>query len=226
MSELAQIMRTTFACRSFTDEPVPDAELAAMLELARFAPSGGNRQGWHVIVVRDHAIKTRLIELSLPALELYVAQRNAGENPWNTIEPSSVDPATVSLPAAATAWYRELAEAPVFLVVAVDLRLVASADRNLDRIGVISGASIYPFAQNILLAANARGWAGALTTFVAAAEPAVQELLGMPSHVAVAALLPLGRPRKALTKLSRKPVAAFTHMGTWDGPALPDGSGA
>lgn len=220
MADLEQIMRTTFACRSFTEEPLPDDELTAILEIARFAPSGGNRQGWHVIVVRNPDTKAELIELSVPAIELYVAQRAAGENPWNTVEPSSVDPATVSVPPAATAWYRELAKAPVLLVVALDLRVVASADRHLDRIGVISGASVYPFAQNILLAARDRGWAGALTTFVAAAEPAVQSLLRLPSYVAVAALVPLGRPEKVLTKLTRKPVAEFAHLETWDGPAL------
>lgn len=220
MAELADIMRTTSACRTFTDDPLPDEEIAAILELARFAPSGGNRQGWHVIVVRDPDVKRQLIELSIPAIELYVTQRAAGENPWNTIDPSSVDPATVSLPPEATSWYRVMADAPVLLIIAVDLKVVASADRHLDRVGVISGASVYPFAQNVLLAARDRGWGGTLTTFIAAAEPAVQELLAMPSHVAVAALVPLGRPERVLTKLSRKPVDAFTHVGRWDGPAL------
>ena len=220
MAELAQIMRTTFACRRFTDEPVPDDELSVILELARFAPSGGNRQGWHVIAVRDPETKTKLIELSVPALELYLAQRTAGENPWNTIDPSAVDPASVSLPASATEWYRDLANAPVLLVVAVDLKLVASADRHLDRIGVISGASIYPFAHNILLAAHDRGWGGALTTFIAAAEPDAQALLDMPAHVALAGIIPLGRPAKELTKLSRKPVDTFTHLERWGGRSL------
>jgi nitroreductase len=220
MAELSSIMRTTFASRSFTDEPLPDHELAAILELARFAPSGGNRQGWHVIVVRDPATKDRLIELSMPAIELYVAQRDAGENPWNTIDESSVDPAAVSVPPKATAWYRRLADAPVHLVIGVDLKVVASADRHLDRIGVISGASVYPFAHNILLAARDRGWGGALTTLIATAEPAVQELLGMPAHVATAALLPMGRPRQVLTRLTRNPVSSFTHAERWDGAPL------
>ncbi len=220
MAELADIMRRTFAARDFTDEAVPDSELAAIFELARFAPSGGNRQGWHVIVVRDPTTKERLIELSVPAIELYMAQRAAGENPWNTIDPSSVDPATVSIPPRHIAWYRDMAKAPVHLVIGVDLKLVASADKNLNRIGVISGASVYPFAHNILLAANDRGWAGAMTTLVATAEPEIQAMLAMPSHVAVAGLLPLGRPRKVLTKLTRKPVNEFTHLERWDGPAL------
>lgn len=220
MAELTDIMRTTFACRAFTDEPLPDSELAAILEVARFAPSGGNRQGWHAIVIRDEATKARLIELSTPAIKLYVAQRDAGENPWNTIDPSTVDPASVDVPDKAVRWYTNLAKAPVFLLVCVDLKVVASADKELERVGVISGASVYPFAHNILLAARDRGWGGALTTLVAAAEGEIQDMLGMPSHVAVAALLPMGRPRAVLTKLTRKPVAEFTHLERWDGPTL------
>lgn len=221
-ADLAQIMRTTFAARSFTDEAVPDEELAAILELARFAPSGGNRQGWHAIIVRDPATKHQLIELSMPAIELYVAQRDAGENPWNTIDPSAVDPATVSVPASATNWYRAMERAPVIVIVGVDLKVVASTDSKLDRIGVISGASVYPFVHNILLASRSRGWGASLTTIVASAEPQVQALLGMPAHVAVAAMVPIGRPKRVLTKLTRKPVSSFTHLERWDGAALAD----
>jgi len=42
----------------------------------------------------------------------------------------------------------------------------------------------------------------------------------MPSHVAVAALVPIGRPAKVLTKLRRHPVPAFTVQERWDGPPL------
>lgn len=221
MADLDDVMRTTFACREFTDAPVPDEDLAAILELARFAPSGGNRQGWRVVAVRDQATKDRLVELSLPALRLYVAQREAGENPWNTIEPSAVDPATIDPDdERAVAWFRVVAKAPVLLVVGVDLRLVASADAELDRVGVVSGASVYPFVQNILLAARSRGYAGSVTTFVAAEEPAAQALLGMPSEVAIAAVVPLGRPARVLTRLSRRPVSSFARLDRWDGPPL------
>ncbi len=214
-------MRTTFGCREFTDDPMPDADIVAILDQARFAPSGGNRQGWKVIVVRDQATKEELIELSLPALRLYLAQRMAGENPWNTIVPSSVDPATVDQhDDSALGWYIAMAHAPVFLVIGVDLSVVASADSKLDRIGVVSGGSVYPFVQNILLAARGLGYGGTLTTFLSAAEPAVQELLGMPPEIAVASLVPLGRPQRNITKLSRRPVSEFARVGRWDGPPL------
>ena len=56
-------MRSTPATRAFTDQPVDDAVLHRMLEHARFAPNGGNRQGWLVIVLRDQAIRVRIREL-------------------------------------------------------------------------------------------------------------------------------------------------------------------
>ena len=60
-----------------------------------------------------------------------------------------------------------LRTAPVLLFLFLDLGKVAAMDQHLERVGVISGASIYPFAWNILLAAHAEGLGGTLTTFLA-----------------------------------------------------------
>ena len=93
--ELYDAMRTTFSAREFTADPLPDATLVRIIEHARFAPSGGNRQGWHVIVVRERATREALAALTVPAAKRYVAQLQAGENPWNTIDPPRVDAATI-----------------------------------------------------------------------------------------------------------------------------------
>jgi nitroreductase len=84
----------------------------------------------------------------------------------------------------------------------------------------VSGASIYPFAWNILLAARNEGFAGTITTMPVAREPELQQLLGIPRHVAVAAVMPLGRPAKQVSRLRRKPVSAFARLERWDGPPL------
>ena len=68
--EIYDVMRTTFAARDFTDDPVPDEVLHRIFDNARFAASGGNRQGWKIIVVRDPARKKRLGELCLPAMRV------------------------------------------------------------------------------------------------------------------------------------------------------------
>ncbi len=62
--ELFEVMRTTFAAREFTDDHVPDEVLYDVIENARFAPSGGNRQGNRVIVVRDEATREALGKLA------------------------------------------------------------------------------------------------------------------------------------------------------------------
>ncbi len=215
--ELFEVMRTTFAARSFTDDPLPDAVLAKILDHARFAPSGGNRQGWKVIVVREQATKNELARLSGIAAKRYAAQVANGESPWNTIDPPRVDAATIERTQAPARLSEPLAKAPVVLVICVDLKVVASIDQELKRIGVVSGGSIYPFAWNVLMGARHEGYGGTITTLAVAQEPKIQALLGLPSHVAVAAVMPLGRPAQSLTKLKRKPVPDFAMRERWGG---------
>ena len=218
--ELYDVMRTTFAAREFTDDPLPDATLSRILDQARFAPSGGNRQGWHVIVVRERATREALAAAAAPTAKRYAAQVKLGESPWNTIVPTRADAATIEATPAPARLIEPLLKAPVVLVVCVDLKVVASMDQYLERVGVISGASIYPFAWNILLAARHEGFGGTITTLPVAQEPRLREALGIPPHVAVCAVMPLGKPVKQLTMLKRKPVAQFATRERYDGPPL------
>jgi nitroreductase len=166
-------------------------------------------------------MKRAVVESGIPTLRRYVAQQQAGERPFNTIAASEVtEAALAAVDEGALGWYQALADAPVLLVIGVDLRLVASIDASLDRVGVVSGASVYPFVQNTILAAHARGLAGVLTTFAIGAEDRVKQLLGLPSYVALAAIVPLGHPTKVLTKLTRHPVEEFARWESWDGPPV------
>jgi nitroreductase len=218
--ELNEVMRTTFAAREFTDDPLPDEVLLEILENARFAPSGGNRQGNHVIVVRDQATRTRIAEISVPAGKRYVAQLKAGESAWSTIGESKVTQADIEAVAVPPMLTDPYTKSAVLLVVAVDLKAVASLDQDLDRVGVISGGSIYPFIWNILLGARQAGFGGTITTLAIAEEPALKDLLNIPDDYAIAALVPLGRPVKQLTKLRRRPVSEFTTRERFDGEAF------
>lgn len=218
--ELHDVMRTTFAAREFTDGPVDDATLYRILDNARFAPSGGNRQGWRVIVIRDRAKRAALVDLIRPTMQRYFAQAAAGENPFNTIVPTKVDAAQVAAAKVPSGMIEGMVDAPVLLLVAVDLRVLASFDSTLPRVGVISGASIYPFVWNILLAARNEGLGGTLTTFLAPAEAEVRRMFGLPEYFAVSALLPIGKPVRQLTKLKRKPVEEFTVVDHHGGAPL------
>lgn len=215
--DLYDVMRTTFAARDFTDEPVPDEVLRKIFENARFAPSGGNRQGWKVVVVRDDQVKAELAPLIAPTLQRYIAQVMAGEAPWNTINPTTLTEVDIAAAPIPQEMINKITQAPVVLMVFVDLSVVASFDSGLDRVGVISGGSIYPFVWNILLSARNEGYGGTLTTFVGGAENAVKDLLGVPDEYAFAAMIPLGKPVKQLTKLTRKSVEEFVVRERFDG---------
>ena len=221
--ELYDIMRTTFSAREFTNDPMPDSTLYKILDNARFAASGGNRQGWRVIIIRDHKTRERIAALAEPAAKRYAAQVKAGENPWNSIHPPSIDAETIEETPAPPVLTTPYLRAAVVLVVCVDLKVVASMDKDLKRVGVVSGASIYPFVWNILLAARHEGYGGTITTIPVAEEPKLQELLGIPEHFAVSAIIPMGKPAGALTKLKRKPVSSFAVLEHWNGKRLTEG---
>ncbi|WP_374022346.1 nitroreductase family protein [Mycobacterium sp. HNNTM2301] len=218
--ELYDVMRTTFAAREFTDDPMPDEVLARVFGNARFAPSGGNRQGAHITVVRDEEVRHRLAELGKGAARRYVAQLQAGENPWNSIYPSGVPQDVIDRTDVPDSFVAPIAKAPVVLVVSVDLTVVASVDQDLNRVGLAGGASVYPLIWNILLAARAEGYGGTITTMAIAAEDQVRRLLGIPDWHAVAAVVPLGKPVRQLTKLRRRPIAEFITRDRFDGPAF------
>ncbi len=218
--DLYDVMRTTGAIRRFTDGPLPDDVLERILDNARFAPSGGNRQGVHVIAVRDHDTRQALRELSLPGARRYIAQTRNGERPWNPLQPMGVSAEQLAATEVPAEMSTPLLTSAVVLVVCIDLAVVAALDQELERVGVIAGASVYPFVWNVLLAARNEGYGGVLTTMAVAEEPRVRELLGIPDGYAVAALLPLGKPLRQVTRLTRKPVSEFVTRERFDGESL------
>ncbi len=215
--DITEVIRTTFAARQFTDDPVPDEVIERMLEHARFAPSGGNRQGWHVIVVRDPQIRAAIAAAAERPAKRYVAMAQAGEGPWNAAFPSVVTDETAASVPTPRRLMDPYIEAPVLLAVCVDLGVVASVDKELERVGVISGGSIYPFVWSLLLMARNEGFGGTLTTIPIANEPELKPILGLPDHYAIAAFLPIGKPVKQLTSLKRGPVSGFATIDTFDG---------
>jgi len=216
-------MRTTSAVRHFTNDPLPDEILYTILDNARFAPSGGNRQGTRIVIVRDQGTRRSLIELTVPAARRYVAQRQAGENPWNTIYRSRVSDDEIAATEVPDSFTAPLLEAAVVLVVCVDLRVVAALDKELDRVGIVGGASVYPLVWNILLAARNEGFGGTMTTMAVAEEPRLRELLGIPDAHAVACVVPLGKPVHQPRKLSRLDVGDLTRLEHWHGGPLTPG---
>lgn len=226
--DLMQALRTTGAVREFTDEPVADAEVRHILESARFAPNGGNRQAWRVVVVKDPEKRRQMRDLYLTGWYEYLAIGAAGLVPWapitdRTAEASAAGRAAQMGPPAGDpgGFAEQLDRAPVLLVVLADLRSLAAVDRDLDRYTLVGGASIYPFVWSILLAARAQGLGGVITTMHCREEPAVLDVLGVPQGWAVAATIALGYPARAWpTRLRRAEVDQFSALDCFDGPPL------
>jgi nitroreductase len=214
--ELTALLRTTGAVRRFTAEPVDDGVLAQVLDDARFAPSGGNRQPWRVAVIRDLGLRRRLGELMQPVWDAYSARRRMGVTPFNVVddrEPAVVEHAPNEL-------LDGIEHVPVVLAVAADLRDIAVMDAGLERVPVTAGASVYPFCWNVLLAARARQLGGVITTFLSRVESDAAPALGLPAHHALAATIFLGHPEHQPTKLTRRPVEQFTTVDRFDGDAF------
>ena len=225
--DLLTTLRTTGAIRSFTDDPVDDEVLARILDTARFAPSGGNAQSWRVVVLQDPEKRRALRDLYLEGWKRYLAMTVAGLRPWAPITDREREAAALApieaggdAPVPLGDFAEHLDEVPVLLVLVADLRLLAAVDRDLDRYTLVGGASVYPFAWSILLAARAEGLGGVITTMPVFREGDVKALLDVPEEFAVAAVLALGRPVHQPTRLTRKPVSAFVTVDAFDGEPL------
>jgi nitroreductase len=227
--DLTEALRTTGAVRDLQPEPLDDSLIRRLLDTARFAPSGGNRQGWRVIVVKDPATRSALRDLYLSPWYEYLAMGSAGLVPWAPVTDRAAESAALAhapefaaaAAAAPTPGFAEsLDTAPALLLVVADLSALAAVDRDLARYTFAGGASIYPFVWNLLLAAREEGLGGVMTTMPVRREDEVRELFGIPDTCAVAALVVLGRPVKAARRLRRQPVDSFTWVDRYEGEPL------
>src|SRR4051812_34344419 len=151
-------MRPAGPPRRFLADPVSDESLHRVLDNGRFAPNGGNRQGWHVVVVKDPVIRRKLHDLYQPHWRAYLAQRYG-------VREGEPLPADISTNLRRSMMFADhLGEVPVHLLVSVDLRALTVADRDLPRQSIVGGGSVYPFVQNLLLGFREEGLGAALTT--------------------------------------------------------------
>ena len=197
------IVTTQRAMRRLKPDPIPDAALRQIMDAAICAPSGGNRQGWSFLVIRDPAKRARLGELyreawgELMKVPYYAAA--AKEPP---------DSAAGKMLVSARHLGEHLGEAPVLVLacIAIDPGTAPS---------LTTGASIYPAVQNIMLAARALGIGSCLTTIHRFRDAQVKELLGIPSTVETAALIPLGYPLGQFGRPPRRPLREVAFADGW-----------
>lgn len=225
--DLVDTLRSTGAARRFHPDPVADEVLARLLDTARFAPSGGNRQGWRVIVVKDAATRAMLRDIYLSGWYEYLAIVSSGLVPWAPVTDRVAEAAAIAdaprlaeAGAAAPGFAEGLDTAPALLLVLADLSALAAVDRDLPRYTLAGGASVYPFVWSLLLAARSEGLGGVMTTMPVRREDDVRALFGIPDTVVVASLVVLGRPVSAPRRLRRAPVGSFCWVDRYAGTPL------
>ncbi|MEA2624280.1 MAG: hypothetical protein QOD06_325 [Candidatus Binatota bacterium] len=215
---LFEAMSTCRTIRRFEARPVPDELLRKVLTAATWAPSGGNRQPWRFVVVRDAALKRRLQELYQPIWKRFSTPYR--ESLAKLPEESRAR--TQRMVDSADHLADHLHEAPVIVVVCFSVSDVAVTDANLGRPAVVGGASIYTAVENLLLACRGVGLGGALTTLLCIEEPEVRKLLAIPDGWGTAAYIPIGYPAgKGHGRVWRKPVDKLVYLDGWEKPLFP-----
>jgi nitroreductase len=216
--ELHEAMRCAPTSRDFKHDPVPREALLRALDSARFAPSGGNRQGWRVVVVEDAERRAALRDLYLPNWRSYL-ELTGGARMLS--EPEAFDAARVRMVRRADEYARSLDQVPLHLVIGVRLDDLAVTDAQLPRQSIVGGASIYPFVQNLLLGLRAEGLGAAMTTLLVPAEAEVRRLLEIPDEIAIAAHVGVGyRAEDWPAHLTRRPVEDFAFSERYGSPLV------
>jgi nitroreductase len=226
--DLTTALRTTGAVREFEPTAVADEVVYRILDAARFAPNGGNRQAWRVVVVQDPTLREQVRDCYLPGWYEYLAQLQAGLTPWAVVTDrererqarANADEIARGAADRPGGFAEHFDSVPVMLVLLADLTRLATVDRDSGHYTMIGGASVYPFAWSILLAARAEGLAGVMTTMVARREDEMKEALGVPDDLVFAGVLALGYPIHQPTRLRRDPVESFATVDRFDGPWL------
>jgi nitroreductase len=211
-------MRCAPSTRYFSDEPVPREVLERVFDHARFAPSGGNRQGWRVVVVTDPEVRRRLRDLYQEPWNAYMIE-TGGRAALEAGEASGLPAGRLRMLRGADEYARTFHRVPVHLVVCVDVNALAITDQALDRPSIVGGASVYPFVQNVLLGLRREGLGSSFTTLLVPAEAQVRELLEIPQDVAVAGHISVGyRATPWPKQLSRRPVSEFAFGDRYGQP--------
>ncbi len=212
LPELYDALMTTRAMRRFTDEPVPEEVVEAILAAAVQAPSGGNIQPYQFVVVTDADRRAALGEIYLRAWNRY---RPAVEK----ITPPATTPAAAASQArnikASDELAHNLGAVPVLILLLVPkITMEVTDEEGTMDVGPVY-ASVYPAVENLILAARAFGLGTVLTTVHRVYEDEVRAVCDIPDRYEVPALLPLGHPTGRWGVARRRPAPTLTSWTTF-----------
>ncbi len=218
---LFEAMYSARSLRHFKPDPVPPELIDRVLDAAIRASSGGNTQHWTFIVVRD-AAKRRAIGAVYRKASDYNGAIYASRPKPDHLTQAQYD----QFLANSGHLWDHMADAPVILVPCLKKRelpertglppaVQARYADHLANLQRISGSSIYPAIQNIILASRGLGLGTVITTNHILYEDEVKAVLGIPDDVATFALMPIGYPTRRYGPLTRKPVGEVTYADSW-----------
>jgi len=201
--------------RRFKPDPVPDDVITKVLDAAIRAPSGSNQQSWEFIVIKDAAQRKRIGDVYRKGGEILMALYA------NRVKPAHMsEEAYRRLRASATYLLDHMGDAPVLLIACLKQTASAEAPPTLPpevaaamkRQARISGSSIYPAVQNIILACRGLGLGTVLTTIHTYFEDEVKAILGLPPEVQTYALMPIGYPQGKFGPIKRRPLSEVAYL--------------
>jgi nitroreductase len=207
------------ALRRFKPDPVPDEVLTKVLEAATRAPSGSNAQNWIFGVIKDAELRRKLGDIYRKGAQILTAFYADRPRPAHVTETQYN-----RMLASATYLFEHMHEAPVLLLACLRGEGVVSAGAAgaapevrsaMARMARVSGSSIYPAVQNVILACRAFGLGTVLTTVHLFHEDEVKALLGLPEDVHSYALMPIGYPRDKFGPVRRRPVGEVAFLDRW-----------
>jgi nitroreductase len=215
--DLYDVMSTLRAVRRLRPDPIPADVLDRVLQAACWAPTGGNMQPWRIIVVRSAAKKQALADVYAPEWKTYA---EFGKRRAERQQLPAADMARLERTLAAGDYLADhLHEAPAILLFIADPAMMAITDKNLDRISMVGGGSVYTAVENAMLACVAEGLGCTLTTLHCIREPEVKAALGIPESWATLAMVPIGYPvGKGHGPITRRPPADLVFDDVYGAP--------
>ncbi|MBU9766070.1 nitroreductase [Mycobacterium sp. TNTM28] len=198
---LEEAMRTQRAIRRLKPDPVDDALVLHLLELAMKAPTGSNAQNWEFIVVKDRKVVAKLGGLNRRALTI-------GGPIYKRLVVGRMDDQMLRIERAVRWQADHFDEIPVVIVACLK-----GVIPPWPPVAVSSAyGSIYPAVQNLLLGARAAGLGAALITLPLWSKLLARRALGLPWNVTPCAVVPLGWPKGKYGPTTRRPVGGFVSL--------------
>lgn len=189
--DVIEAMETCTAMRYFKPDPVPQDVLEQLIYAATRASNPGNSQGWEFLVIDDPSIKQPIGEKVL-----------AGMAPFFAARPPGKDDVEERMLVGAEHLAKNFADVPAWIVCMA--RKVYPPHDPQDS---FMHSTIYPAAQNLIVAARALGVGTCFTTFPGNAEPEIRSLCNVPDDLHLFVYVAVGYPDRAFKPVKRKPVS-------------------